>query len=494
MEDTVDTPKDLGPICAARNTSHSDRFFKVLTQWHLTSATKLLDFSAIVVVAILAYFIAVRAAGNDSFRYALSATAVAMICNFFFSQGHLYNIDALLNETKTIKAMAWRWTLVFMGLATMAVLTHQQDLFSRFWFVGFYGSGIAALAAERSIVALLIRSWVKRGYSTKSVIIVGENELAEQLIGHLEANRFGIRIAAVFDDRNQDNAGHLRGVQKLGGLDDLIEYAKLHVIDIVVITLPIAATDRISAVIKYLQQLPLNICILPGTISLQRFSPIRFEREDLPGVQLITVADPPISEFELFFKEVFDRMAALFGIVLILPVLAICTIGIALTSPGPIFFRQKRVGYKGHEFEILKFRTMNVAKNPHTKLTQRNDPRVFKFGSILRKFSLDELPQLINVVKGDMSLVGPRPHMPDARAAGKLYFEAVTEYAARHRVKPGITGWAQVNGWRGPTETLEQIERRVEHDIYYIENWSLMLDFVILAKTLYAGFFGKNTF
>jgi lipopolysaccharide/colanic/teichoic acid biosynthesis glycosyltransferase len=137
---------------------------------------------------------------------------------------------------------------------------------------------------------------------------------------------------------------------------------------------------------------------------------------------------------------------------------------------------------------------MHVAGQPHTRLTTRNDERVFPFGALLRKLSFDELPQLINVLNGDMSLVGPRPHMPEARAAGKLYFEAVNEYAGRHRVKPGMTGWAQVNGWRGPTETLEQIERRVEHDIYYIENWSLMLDAVILIKTVFVGFFGKNAF
>jgi lipopolysaccharide/colanic/teichoic acid biosynthesis glycosyltransferase len=157
-------------------------------------------------------------------------------------------------------------------------------------------------------------------------------------------------------------------------------------------------------------------------------------------------------------------------------------------------FRQKRIGYKGKAFDILKFRTMVVAQDVDTRLTVRDDPRVFKFGGFLRRFSLDELPQLINVLKGDMSLVGPRPHMPEAQAGGKYYFDAVIEYADRQRVKPGITGWAQVNGWRGPTETIAQIERRVEHDIYYIENWSLLLDFYILARTALLGFYGKNAF
>jgi lipopolysaccharide/colanic/teichoic acid biosynthesis glycosyltransferase len=159
-----------------------------------------------------------------------------------------------------------------------------------------------------------------------------------------------------------------------------------------------------------------------------------------------------------------------------------------------VLFRQKRIGYREREFDIFKFRTMHAVDQPEKHLTQRNDPRVFKFGSLLRKTSLDELPQLLNVLKGDMSLVGPRPHMPEARAAGLLYFKAVNDYADRHRVKPGITGWAQVNGWRGPTETIEQIERRVEHDVYYIENWSLMFDCIIIVETIFFGFGGKNAF
>ena len=203
-------------------------------------------------------------------------------------------------------------------------------------------------------------------------------------------------------------------------------------------------------------------------------------------------------------REQTDVFTALIGVTLFVaglvaalffaPVLLFCAVGIALSSPGPIFFWQKRVGYKGREFDILKFRTMHVSERPNTDLTKREDPRVFRFGNLLRKTSFDELPQLFNVLKGDMSLVGPRPHMPEARAAGMLYFDAVNEYASRHRVKPGITGWAQVNGWRGPTETVEQIERRVEHDIYYIENWSLLLDLVILAKTVVVGFVGRNAF
>jgi exopolysaccharide biosynthesis polyprenyl glycosylphosphotransferase len=193
-------------------------------------------------------------------------------------------------------------------------------------------------------------------------------------------------------------------------------------------------------------------------------------------------------------KMVFDVVVAAFALLFFAPLLLGCAAIIKLTSPGPVLFRQKRIGCQNREFYILKFRTMHVAACGSTVLTQRNDPRIFAFGKFMRKLSFDELPQLINVLKGDMSLVGPRPHMPEARAGDALYTEAVEAYAARHRVKPGITGWAQVNGWRGPTETVAQLENRLAHDLYYIDHWSFAFDLEILLRTVAVGFFGDNAF
>jgi lipopolysaccharide/colanic/teichoic acid biosynthesis glycosyltransferase len=178
------------------------------------------------------------------------------------------------------------------------------------------------------------------------------------------------------------------------------------------------------------------------------------------------------------------------------PVLVLIAAGIKLSSRGPILFRQVREGYCGRKFRILKFRTMHVrVENTRSlALTAKDDPRVFRFGALLRRTSLDELPQLLNVLAGDMWLIGPRPHSPLATASGRLYSELVVRYAARHRIKPGITGWAQVNGWRGPTETVEQIKQRVAHDIFYIDNWSPLLDFRILLRTMTHGFVHENAF
>ena len=486
-----------GSPAGQRKAALGDLFFRVVNRWHLILATQLLDFGLIMLVAALVYPITVDRAG-DTLHYMCGAAVIAIICHFYFSQGHLYHINALLNETKAVRSIILRVSLVFMALAAIAALTHQQALFSRIWFAVFFGGVIVATAVGRAFMATLIRSWIARGYITQNVIIVGDNELTTHLIERFKVNRFGIRIAGVFDDRTPDNGRAMTSNRTdeltRGGVGDLLAYASVNTVDLVVVTLPITATERITGIIKHLRQLPLNIRILPGAIGIQRFSPMQLERTDLPGVQLITIADRPISEFAWLMKGMLDRLGALIGLILASPLLLFCAAGIAMSSPGPVLFRQRRVGYKGREFNIIKFRTMDHEFCGSYTPTRRSDDRIFKFGGFLRKLSLDELPQLINVLKGDMSLVGPRPHMLGQQVEGITFFEAVNEYASRHRVKPGITGWAQVNGWRGPTETMEQIERRVEHDIYYIENWSPMLDMVILARTVFKGFFGKNAF
>lgn len=472
----------------------SDQLFAWLTRWRVMLLTKLLDLTVIIAISLLVQPITGRYDGWATPHYLLGAGMVALLSLLSFYQAGLYEMDVLLDPPRAIRSLSLRWTGVFLMLAALAALVHVPNLFSRLWFAGFYVGGIAAIGIGRCAVKRLIRAWIARGHHTLSVAIVGADTLAENLIERFRNNLDGIDIIGVFDDRSRENVQHITGVKLLGTVADLLEYSRLHEVHIVVVTLPITASDRIQAVIRQLRQQPVNVRVLPGALGLERLSPIRLARTELPGVQMIAVADRPISEISFFVKGVFDRAMAAIALTFTWPVLAVCAIGIKIASPGPVLFRQDRIGYKGRQFDILKFRTMHVTARPNVLLTQRNDPRVFSFGSFLRRFSLDELPQLINVLRGDMSLVGPRPHMPEARAGGALYYEAVAEYADRHRVKPGITGWAQVNGWRGPTETVRQIERRVEHDIYYVDNWSLLLDIAIIAKTILVGFHGKNAF
>jgi len=215
------------------------------------------------------------------------------------------------------------------------------------------------------------------------------------------------------------------------------------------------------------------------------------------GVPVLTVFPKPISGSGWSFgaKLIEDRVLAVLLLVMILPVMGFIALCIKLDSPGPVFFRQKRYGFNNQLIDVVKFRTLRCEQQDDLarQLVTRNDPRVTRVGRFLRHMSLDELPQLLNVLAGEMSMVGPRPHALDARAGGRLYKEVVEKYAIRHKVKPGITGWAQVNGWRGETDTEEKIRKRVEHDLYYINNWSLTLDLIIILRTPWALLKGRNS-
>jgi exopolysaccharide biosynthesis polyprenyl glycosylphosphotransferase len=310
----------------------------------------------------------------------------------------------------------------------------------------------------------------------------------------VEGNPYGVVVDAIFSDDESAPVSEHAAVPVRGGIRDLLRYHCNNPIDTLVITLPLDDTERLRNIVRQVSMQPLNIRIMPGELGLESKREWYAPYGEIPGIHLMAISDRPIALLGFVAKTIFDRLMALVALVLFSPVLLACVIGIKLNSPGPVLFRQRRIGYGNRTFEVYKFRSMHVEACNTGKLTERNDPRIFKFGQIMRKLSFDELPQILNVLKGDMSLVGPRPHMPEARAAGQFYFDAVAEYAARHRVKPGITGWAQVNGWRGPTETLEQIENRVRYDLDYIDNWSLGLDFIILVRTIFVGFAGKNAF
>ncbi len=415
------------------------------------------------------------------------ANAVGFACYFSFRHGGMYEISAMRNEIYVIKAMFVRWSALCLLLTFSAMLLHHSGDRARLWLLLFYSIGLTGFCAGRFLFAWLVRNWFAHGNHVHGIGIIGSGELAQNLATVLTANAAGSKLAGLFANDRPAEASSPRGIT------ELLELAGQDVIDTVIIAEPDMPADRLRLLVQQLREQPLSIYLMPGPIALE---PLRHSWQSdqiLPGINLFPLAGRPINEMSLFAKSAADRLMALLLLIALAPVMAICAAGIRISDPGPILFRQKRIGYKGREFMIFKFRTMYMSARPNDKLTVRNDPRIFRFGMFLRKTSLDELPQLFNVLKGEMSLVGPRPHMPQATAAGRLYFEAVSDYAARHRVKPGITGWAQVNGWRGPTETIEQIKSRVAHDLYYIENWSLLLDVLIMFRTCFV-LFGKDVF
>ncbi len=364
--------------------------------------------------------------------------------------------------------------------------------YSRSWILGWWVAGFVALTLERLVAERVRSNLVARRHLTEKYAIFGAGDNAWPMIERLKRHP-GIEIVGVFDDRRKRVPSKVGGISLSGGVAELVAAAENGEIDRVVITLPITAVERIRNIVRILYPLPLQIDVgldaCQGEINFRRGSRVA-------DSLLLEIYDRPLREWRYLVKACEDKVLASIILAIALLPLALIALAIKLDSAGPVFFRQKRQGFTGRVFEVFKFRTMYVA---HTdplgeRLTERNDPRVTRIGRVLRRTSLDELPQIFNVLRGDMSLIGPRPHPLSAKAANIRYQDAVDQYALRHRVLPGITGWAQVNGWRGETKTLQQLEKRVEHDLFYVEHCSLWLDLRILAKTACAVFQTKDTF
>ena len=355
---------------------------------------------------------------------------------------------------------------------------------------------MAALMSSRKLLFLAVRKWTREGRLTRRTVIVGGGEAGEHVIEELSRQKdSGVKVIGLFDDRGDArSSAECAGERKLGVVDDLVEFGRRTRVDLVIFSLPIAAEERILQMLKKLWVLPVDIRLAAHSNKLQ-FRPRSYSY--IGTVPVLDVFDRPIADWDVVMKWLFDKLIG--GLILLcaLPLMALIAIAIKLESRGPVLFRQKRYGFNNDLIEVYKFRSMYADKTDASasKLVTKNDPRVTRVGRFIRKTSLDELPQLFNVVlKGNLSLVGPRPHAVNAKADAKLYDDAVDGYFARHRVKPGITGWAQINGWRGETDTHEKIQQRVEHDLYYIENWSVLFDLYILARTPFALLKTENAY
>jgi Undecaprenyl-phosphate glucose phosphotransferase len=326
-------------------------------------------------------------------------------------------------------------------------------------------------------------------------VIVGGGEHALETIHRLEESGKGaLEILGVFDDRDRSRLPEDLGRYRLlGTFDDLETFCRNHKVDLLIVAIPLAAEKRILQILQKLWALPVDVRISALGSRLR----LRDRAYNFIGdVPFLPAFDKPMKDWDVALKSIFDRVAAFALIVILSPLLAALTLGVRLSSRGPILFVQKRYGFNNEEFGVYKFRSMYVDQCDYSanKQVTRGDPRVTPFGAFIRRTSLDEWPQLFNVLRGDLSLVGPRPHALKCVAAGRAYEAVVDNYFARHRVKPGITGWAQVNGWRGETDTVEKIEQRVAHDLHYIEHWSIWLDVGILLKTPFVVLWGKNAF
>jgi Undecaprenyl-phosphate glucose phosphotransferase len=451
----------------------------------VAGTVRMIEFALIALVGLAIYFAYVVPIEGFEWRYAGAIFGIAVLAMLAFQAADIYQVQAFRGYEKQYFRLASAWSVVFLITIGVTFFAKVGDLYSRVWLGAFCVVGVVTLLAFRRALFLLVRTWTREGRLDRRAVVVGADERGETLIRSLAAQRDSdVRVLGVFDDRGDDRAPTaIAGRKKLGTVDDLIEFARKTRIDLVIFALPISAEGRILQMLKKLWVLPVDIRLAAHSNKL-RFRPRAYSY--IGSVPVFDVFDKPITDWDVVMKWLFDKIVGSLILIAAAPLMLITAIAIKLDSRGPVFFKQKRYGFNNELIEVYKFRSMYVDQCDATasKLVQKADPRVTRVGAFIRKTSIDELPQLINVVfKGNLSLVGPRPHAVHAKAENRLYDEAVDGYFARHRVKPGITGWAQISGWRGETDTHEKIQRRVEHDLYYIENWSVLFDLFILAKT-----------
>jgi Undecaprenyl-phosphate glucose phosphotransferase len=376
------------------------------------------------------------------------------------------------------------WAITFALLLVISFALKITTLYSRVWALSWFVCTMSLLALGRLLLGRWIAHLAARGRFANRAVIVGIGPQAERLALHLERyDQVRTRILGLVDDADSP-PDHSCQWPLLGGIDTLIELIRAGRVDQVFVALSWQKDERLRAVVQRLAVTPITIRLAPD---LAAFTYAGHSLVQIAGLPMLHIFDRPISGWSWFLKTTSDYALATLFLIVLSPLMLIIALAIKLDSCGPILFRQYRVGFNDTPINVWKFRTMHATRadlvGPLVLVT-RDDPRVTRVGRFLRRLSLDELPQLFNVLRGEMSIVGPRPHPLGARACDQLYEEAVERYAARHRVKPGITGWAQVNGWRGETDTFVKIQKRIEHDLYYIDNWSIWFDLLIVARTV----------
>ena len=406
-----------------------------------------------------------------------------------------YDIEAQFSLRLGWRRALLAWTMAALFLITMGFLLKSSENVSRAWAISWFVTGGAALLFTRIVTTMWVRRLKQRGTFNERVAIFGAGPQGVRFAQYVQAHdRLTITLVGIFDDRRPDRLPtEAAGVPVMGNLSALIGMIRDGLIDQVVVALPWAAERRLQDVMARLVLTPVKVRLAPDLVSFTfAHRPVVI----LGDVPVMTLFERPISGLSGIAKTIEDKLLTALILAVVSPIMLLAALAVRLDSPGPILFRQPREGFNNKTFHCFKFRTMYHDQLEYKNISQasRDDPRITRVGRFLRRTSIDELPQLFNVLMGDMSLVGPRPHAASTRAGGRLFSDVVQSYAARHKVKPGITGLAQVCGWRGETDTEEKLIKRIEHDLYYIENWSIWLDLYILVRTVWAVLLPRNAF
>lgn len=396
--------------------------------------------------------------------------------------------QSLFKQSQTI-FLAWSAVVLLLIIILFGLKT--SAIYSRAWLLYWAVIGLVFMLLMRILVYTFLQYQRKRGRNIRCVLLVGAGDLAKKVLSQTQVSLWaGYKVVALFDDNLALKGKFVYGVKIEGTIGDVGAYIAANDVDEVWLALPLRAEQRMKELLFNLRHFTVNVKLIPDIFG---FSLLNHSMTEIAGLPAVNLSDTPMGGMNRVIKAIEDGVLGILIFIMLLPLMLLIAIGIRLTSPGPVLFKQRRHGWDGKVINIYKFRTMKVSELDSFSLDQAkiNDARVTPFGALLRKTSLDELPQFYNVLQGRMSIVGPRPH---AVQHNELYKDQVDKYMLRHMVKPGITGWAQVNGYRGETDTLEKMKKRIEYDLYYIENWSVWFDLKIIFMTIFKGFMHKNAY
>jgi putative colanic acid biosynthesis UDP-glucose lipid carrier transferase len=440
-------------------------------------------------VAAWAAFYGYQFFGDPRFwaNYWLPIATALLLVTWTFPRFGLYHPWRGASIVEEIRRVSLAWGATFLVLATLAVITKTAADYSRIWFGLWFVLGWCGFVASRISLRLFLIRTRRRGRNLRTAIVVGGGSLAKEVVERLQDSDWtGIRVVGWFSSNADEILGEHTDLPRLGSLDGVSAYSERAGIDQIWIALPLRDEDRVQRLLHDLRHSTASIRYIPDIFG---FRLLNHSVTEVAGLPVVNISVSPLEGPNWYIKRVEDAVFSLLILVLISPLLLLIAIGVKLSSPGPVFYRQERVGWNGRPFQMLKFRSMPVHAEDRTGpvWAKKGEDRATPFGAFLRRSSLDELPQFINVLKGEMSIVGPRPERP---VFVEKFKDEIPDYMKKHLVKAGITGWAQVNGWRGDTD----LEKRIEHDLYYIENWSLWFDIKIILLTLIKGFVDKNAY
>lgn len=445
---------------------------------------RLLDLLVSLTFCFIAYYLVFRFKPLLP-HYQVAVLFSVLVVVLIFHLFDLYRTWRGVDYIQEVGAVIMAWTTVFAILAFLSVITKTSADFSRAWLVMWYTFGGLALLLIRFLLRYILRRMRAQGFNLRHIVIIGSGDIGTHVLETItQAPESGFHINSYFSDQPSASAPENA---KVGQINDGLAYLQQQPdIDQIWLAMPLSDSDRIQQVLDTLKNTTVDIRLIPDLFG---FRLINHSISTIAGMSVINLSVTPMDGINKWMKAVEDKMLSFLILLLISPLLLVIAVLIKLSSPGPILFRQNRLSWNGREFAMLKFRTMPVDTEADSGpvWATSGENRATPLGAFLRRTSLDELPQFWNVLKGDMSIVGPRP---ERKVFVEQFADDIPSYMQKHMVKAGITGWAQVNGWRGDTD----LKKRIEHDLYYIDNWSLWLDLKIILMTVFKGFVHKNAY